>query len=127
MAGPPGFKPTDEQRKIVLNAAMNGLNHTIIGKLLGISHNTVLKYFHDEIELGQENRLVEATNILWEKVKAGDTTSLIFFLKTKGKWSTVHDVNLGNKPGETFKTELDVSNLTEDQLRAIAAIKLGGE
>lgn len=124
---PAEFVPTDEQRKMVTNAAVSGIPHDTIAKFIGISKHTLYKYFRDELDNGIENLKIKAVGILWDKIEAGDTTSLIFFLKTKGGFQQVQNVNVANQPGTTLKTSLDVSNLTDDQLRALAAIKLNGE
>jgi transcriptional regulator with XRE-family HTH domain len=52
MAGRPRYKPTDEQRADVRHRAALGTNQDALARRLGISINTLLKYFRDELTRG---------------------------------------------------------------------------
>lgn len=102
--------------------ASRGLTQQQIADALGISDRTLRKYrdqfsdFSDAIKKGKAKGIARVTNKLFEKIETGDTTSIIFFLKTQGGWKeaskvehTIDDTNQSN--------QLDLEKLSDEELR----------
>lgn len=66
-------------------------NVAAIGRALGVSRGTIWNRIQesatlkDKLEQSRDVMLDNAESVLYKKVLAGDTASLIFFLKTQGK------------------------------------------
>jgi len=66
-------------------------NISTIAKRLGVSRTTIYKYLdknqdlRDRIDSEREVAIDFAESQLMEKIKSGDTVSIIFFLKTQGR------------------------------------------
>ncbi|MCX8696552.1 winged helix-turn-helix transcriptional regulator [Gilliamella sp. B2828] len=72
--------------------AANGLTQQQIADSLGISVSTIesrlreSEEFKDAIKKGKAKGIAIIANQLFEKAQSGDTTSIIFYLKTQGGW-----------------------------------------
>lgn len=72
--------------------AANGLTQQQIADSLGISVSTIesrlreSEEFKDAIKKGKAKGIAIIANQLFEKAKSGDTTSIIFYLKTQAGW-----------------------------------------
>jgi hypothetical protein len=110
-AGRSTFKPTDEQRELVMQLAAFGLRHTEIvlfvkaanGKT--ISEPTLLKNFAAELSTGKVKANVKVAQTLYKKAISGDTTSIIFWLKSQAGWKDTQRVELTGKDGGPVQTE----------------------
>lgn len=80
-------KPSKKQRELVNSLATAGLGQNMIAKVIGIDRTTMTHYYRKELNVGIANVVMEMGNVLADKARKGDTASLIFFLKTKGRWS----------------------------------------
>jgi hypothetical protein len=71
--------------------ASRGLTVNQIADCLGVSRDTIYERqkeypeFYDSIKRGRSKGMEEITNALFEKAKAGDNTSMIFYLKTRDR------------------------------------------
>lgn len=73
------------------------------------------------LQNARESALDNAESILYKKILDGDTTALIFFLKTQGKnrgYSERHEQHVTGT--------IDVHNLSDEELRSIVAGESGG-
>lgn len=72
--------------------AANGLTQQQIADSLGISERTLRNRkgdfadFADAIKRGKAKGIAIVTNKLMEKIKMGNTTAMIFFLKSQAGW-----------------------------------------
>lgn len=80
--------------------------------------------FAAEIDSIMESCIDFAESSLLQQIKDGNPTSTIFYLKTKGKKrGYVETAEITGKDGKDFiPAKLDVSKLTDEQLKAIAEI-----
>ena len=76
-----------------------GTRYEDIALVLGVSHDTLSKYYKDELEKGriEANAIVAGT--LFEKARQGDTSSMIFWLKTRAQWSEKNTTELTGEGG----------------------------
>lgn len=81
-------------------------------------------YEHDEVDIRVVANTIVQTPI--RKYYAPDTTAAIFWLKNRksGDWRDLKAVEMGGPDGGPLqtKTTIDVSGLTNEQLRALASI-----
>lgn len=102
-------------------------NLTAIAKRLGVHRNTVLNYVNrwktvaDAIEQERELRKDFVEDKMLKRVMKGSDTMIIFFAKTQMK-----DRGYVERQEITHSGSVDVSSLSDDELRAIVAAKSGG-
>lgn len=85
--GNPPFVPTDQQRADVRAWAKIADENTI-ARQLGISRSTLVKYFAPELQSGRFEAVAAIGGKLIQKAMAGNIPSMIFYLRTQGKWNT---------------------------------------
>lgn len=88
--------PTEESRKIAYKLSGLGCPHEDIALRLGISADTLVKYYKNELDLGRINANAIMAGTLVDQAKNGNVAAAIFWLKTRAGWkeTTQHDVNL---------------------------------
>lgn len=65
--------------------AVAGVGQDQMARVLGISEPTLRKYYHETIDNALIKTISSVSNTLVQKALAGDTASIIFFLKVRGK------------------------------------------
>ena len=113
-------KPTDETRKTVSAMCAYGVPQEDIAAVVGCNHETLRKYYRDELDVSMAKANSKIAEKLYQKAMQGDTACMIFWLKTRAKWA------------ETFKNEhsgpnggpVAVSNVTAQVLREIPTERL---
>lgn len=89
--GRPKWIPDAEICARASEMASRGLTVAQIADCLGVSESTMYNKqeeyleFMDSIKRGRSKGMEEITNALFEKAKAGDNTSMIFYLKTRDR------------------------------------------
>jgi hypothetical protein len=92
----PGRKPhepTDAQRQLVSLHATVGTTHETIADILGIHKETLYKYYTPELKQAREKANATIGGALFNKAKGGDTTAMIFWLKTRARWRETVDIS----------------------------------
>ena len=84
--GRPAHQPTDQNRLQVKTLAAVGIRHEDIAAKLGISADTLTKYYRQELDDGRVDANALVAKSLFEQAKAGNTTAMIFWLKTRAGW-----------------------------------------
>ena len=84
--GRPAHQPTDQNRLQVKTLAAVGVRHEDIAAKLGISADTLTKYYRQELDDGRVDANALVAKSLFEQAKAGNTTAMIFWLKTRAGW-----------------------------------------
>jgi len=84
-----------------------GTRHEDIATVLGISADTLTKYYHDELAKGRIEANASVAETLFKQAKEGNTTAMIFWLKSRAKWkeSTQHEIS-GNPDGTPVEVKI---------------------
>ena len=74
--------------------------HTLVGtpqptlaKILGMSTETMTKYYRDELDTAKAQANASIAGRLYKKAMDGDTTAMIFWLKTQARWRETIDIS----------------------------------
>ena len=97
--GRPPYLVTKETQKQVYNLSIVGTRYEDIALVLGISDDTLTKYYKSELEKGRIEANAAVAGTLYEKAKQGDTSSMIFWLKTRAQWSEKNTTELTGEGG----------------------------
>lgn len=87
--GRPPFIPTDEHRRQVKQLSAYGLTRPKIGAIIGCSENTLLKYFQEELKLGDAEGDAQVASWAFDSAKKGSVPMRIFLCKTRLRWTEV--------------------------------------
>lgn len=120
-------EPTDKDRKQVSLMAGIGLTHNQIAKIIGISDETLRKYYDKELEVSASMMNAQVAQNLYSIATskgAGAVASAIFWMKTRGGWREVDRkevTGVNGGPIRMVTNKLDVSQLDDEQLEALEA------
>ncbi len=103
-SGNPPHAPTKAQRELVALHTTMGTTQKVIASLIEIDEKTLRKHYRNELDLSIAKANATIGGILFNKAKAGDTTAMIFWLKTRARWSERTDVNYSNEDGSLRPT-----------------------
>lgn len=85
---PAAHVPTDETRSIVSSAVSFGIPQEHIARKLGITAETLRAHYRTEIDCGTQDLIFDAASTLRTlAIEEKDRASLMFLLKTRGKWA----------------------------------------
>jgi len=92
--GRPSHKPTEQTRQTVRDLSAFGITHEHIARRLGITHETLVKHYKDDLEDGHINAVMNVANALYHQATVMQIpASTMFFLKTRGRWRETDDGN----------------------------------
>src|ERR1022692_358796 len=81
------FAPTEKDRAIVTAMASYGVPQEDIGKVIGISHVTLRKYFEPELEIAAIQANAKVAETCYAMATSGQCPAATFFwLKTRANW-----------------------------------------
>ena len=101
----PEHDPTHATRQLVQLHATVGTAQVIIADILGIDDKTLRKHYREELDQAKAKANATIGGALFNKAKGGDTSAMIFWMKTQAGWKDTTAVTIANPEGETFKTE----------------------
>ena len=102
-----------------------GLTHDQIAKIIGISDETLRKYYNEELETSEAKMTAQVAQNLYSIATSkgpGAVPSAIFWMKTRGKWRETDRREITGADGGPVKVEtnvLDVSTLDVEELEAL--------
>jgi len=106
-------EPTDEQRQLVELHSTIGTRQDNIARIIGIDLKTLHKHYRDELDLGMDKANQQVGGALFSKALDGDTASMIFWMKTRARWSERSKLDLLSSDG----TMTPASPLSIEELR----------
>lgn len=96
-------EPTDEQRKTVEAMSSFGITQEDISRVIGVDKKTLIKYYRDELDTATAKANAQVAGRLFQKCLDGDTASMIFWMKTRARWSEKIELDHSGK--------LDIHNI----------------
>ena len=105
--GRPPHLPTPDTRNRVYILSTVGTRHEDIATVLGISADTLVKYYKEELDKGRIEANASVAETLFKQAKEGNTTAMIFWLKSRARWkeSTQHEIS-GNADGTPIEVKI---------------------
>lgn len=88
------FEPTDQQRHMVKMLTVAGVGQEDVGKALGISADTVQKYFGKELDEGINETNGKVVAALYKSALSGNVSAQIFWCKTRLRWRETDTLEL---------------------------------
>ena len=85
-------EPTSAQRQLVQLHATIGTPQDVIADILGIDPKTMRLHYREELDHAMAQANATIGGALFNKAKAGDTTAMIFWMKTRAGWKETHGV-----------------------------------
>ena len=106
-AGRPPHLPTSDTRNKVYMLSTVGTRHEDIASVLSITHDTLVKYYKEELDKGRIEANASVAETLFKQAKEGNTTAMIFWLKSRARWkeSTQHEIS-GNPDGTPVEVKI---------------------
>ena len=119
--GLPKHQPTDATRQTVQLHVMVGSRQEVIAEILGISVDTLYRHYKAEMDTAREKANASIGGALYKKAMGGDTTALIFWLKTRARWKETVDIS--NDDGSLKPGAVDLSTLSDETLAELVAAR----
>lgn len=119
-AGRPAFKVSDDKREIVKNMSAYGMPQEHIAASLGISIDTLFKYFEEELKSGKADINMKVAQCLVDKAVGGNVGAMIFWLKTQAgfKETTRVESEVSGKDGGPISIN-EIQEVSETLLAGI--------
>jgi hypothetical protein len=80
----------------------------MIARLLGISDNTLREHLDLELKIGEAKATAKVAQTLFAKAVAGDTASLIFWMKARANWSEKYQMEHSGPDGTPLQLGINV-------------------
>jgi hypothetical protein len=91
--------PTEETKQIVRTHATVGTRHDVIADILGMDAKTLRKHYRVELDQSMAKANATIGGALFNKAKDGDTTAMIFWMKTRANWCEKHEIDHTSSDG----------------------------
>ena len=113
-------EPTDKDRKQVTLMAGIGLTHDQIATIIGISDETLRKYYSKELEISAAMMNAQVAQNLFSIATSkgpGAVPSAIFWLKTRANWKEVDRKEItGQDGGPITLASVNLRGLNDQEL-----------
>ena len=114
----PPHEPTKATRDTVQMHALVGTPQSVIADVLNIDAKTLRKWYRAELDLAKAKANATIGGALFNKAKAGDTTAMIFWMKTQAGWRERSDVNHVSEDGSMSPTRIELVAPSDDDSKA---------
>lgn len=95
----PPHEPTKALRDTVAMHTLVGTPQSDVARVLGIDEKTLRKHYRDELDLAKARANAKVGGALFNKALAGDTTAMIFWMKTQAGWRETSQHDLTSSDG----------------------------
>jgi predicted transcriptional regulator len=104
----PSHKPTEATRQTVQLHTMVGTTQGDISRVLGIDEKTLRKHYRGELDLSKAKANATIGGALFNKAKGGDTTAMIFWMKTQAGWREKQELEVTGDIGRVERVEISI-------------------
>jgi hypothetical protein len=115
-------EPSKESRQLVQLHATIGTPQAVIADILGIDGKTLTKYYREELDQALARANASVGGALFNKATKGDTTAMIFWMKTRAGWREKQEVDLTSSDGSMTPQALNLKNLSDTELEAMGKL-----
>ncbi len=95
----PPHEPTRATRELVQLHTMVGTRQEAIASIIGIDPKTLRKHYRAELDQSKAKANATIGGALFNKAKSGDTTAMIFWMKTQAGWKETNVNEITNPDG----------------------------
>ena len=114
-------EPDEKSRATVEAMVSYGIPHEDIAKVIGIDDKTLRRHYRHEIDTASAKVNAQVAQRLYKKCMGDDTASIIFWLKTRARWSE----NQEHKVDVSQTVTYNISDQDRALLNRYLAIKGG--
>jgi hypothetical protein len=125
------YEPDEKTAAQVKRMSGLGITHDQIARIIGISDETLRKYYPDELENGATQANATVAQNLFRIATGNDkgaVAAAIFWMKTRARWRETNHTEISGPDGAAISvhqtTTLDASTLTPEQRDALRAVLL---
>lgn len=108
--GRPSYKPTDAQRLLVKELAGFGITQDMIATKLGITDDTLRKYFEHELALGKAEASAMMAQAIFKKALSGSEKLMMYWGNCHLGWSEKSKIEITGKDGGAVQFDINVSS-----------------
>jgi len=112
-------EPTKATREVVKLHTMVGTDQRVIADILDIDPKTLRKHYRAELDQSKAKANATIGGALFNKAKSGDTTAMIFWMKTQAGWRERQEIDHTSSDGSMTPMPLDMTKLPPEVLEAI--------
>lgn len=80
------YNVNEKDKELVIQMSSVGISHEQIAAVIGITHDTLVKYYKIELDTSKSKAIAKIGGRLYQKALKGDNTCMIFYLKTQARW-----------------------------------------
>lgn len=106
--GIPNHKYSEEMAAEVRRLAKGGVSHAGIARILEVSEATIRNHYDKDYQAAVDLANRAVAGVLYDKAMAGDTTSMIFWLKTRARWKEVQQTEITGEGGKPLTLKVIV-------------------
>jgi len=105
-----------------------GLTHDQIADVMGISDETLRKYYSKELKISASVMTAQVANNLYSIATSkgqGSVSAAIFWMKTRGGWREKDRIEVTGKDGEPIQIQsvpINTDEMDEDELAVLDSI-----
>jgi len=112
----PPHEPTKATRDTVQMHALVGTPQEVIADVLNIDAKTLRKWYRAELDQSKAKANATIGGALFNKARSGDTTAMIFWMKTQAGWRERQDLNHVSEDGSMSPTRIELVAPTDDDV-----------
>lgn len=110
----PPHEPTKITRDTVQMHTLVGTTQANIAAILGIDEKTLRKHYRNELDLAKAKANATIGGALFNKAKAGDTTAMIFWMKTQAGWREKQEIDHTSSDGSLTPTRIIIEAASDN-------------
>ena len=112
--GRPAHKPTAETKTLAKTLSAVGITHEDIANKIGISADTLAKYYRQELKDGRIDANASVAKGLFEQARSGNTVAQMFWLKTRAGWKETDRRELVGNEGRDVQINIKTAIQDDD-------------